>query len=159
MITKVRLHDDAVLTLLLTGEILAADVLTRVRAADHPDLRASHGFVFQVLVPGPASIGDIADALGITSQAVSQSVGELERLGYVARTRSGADGRRRLVALTARGEDAVETGRRVRAEISREIARAIGATRAREVAAALADVLEARGAMDAVRARRVRPVP
>ena len=124
----------------------------------HPGARPSHGFVFQVLVPGPASIGDLAGALGVTSQAVSQTVAELERLGYVARERAQADGRRRLVALTGRGHDVVEAGRRARAELSEEIARAIGARRARDLAAALADVLEARGAMDAVRARRVRPV-
>jgi hypothetical protein len=51
------------------------------------------------------------------------------------------------------------TGRRVRAELPQEIAQAIGAERARELASALADVLEARGAMDTIQARRVRPVP
>jgi DNA-binding MarR family transcriptional regulator len=159
VLTQASLHDDPVLPILLTSQILGADVLERVRAADHPELRSSHGFIFQVLIPGPVSIGEIAGALGVTSQAVSQSVAELERLGYVARRRSDDDGRRRLVALTTKGRDAVDAGRRARTEISREIARAIGRDRARELAAALADVLEARGAMDTIRTRRVRPVP
>jgi DNA-binding MarR family transcriptional regulator len=158
VLTKASLHNDAVLCVLLTAEFLSGEVLDRLRRADHPDLRYSHGFVFQVLVAGPASIGEVAAALGVTSQAVSQSVAELERLGYVARQRSESDGRRRLVALTARGHDAVQAGRRIRAEISHEIAQAIGEDRAREMAAALADVLDAHGAMEAIRARRVRPV-
>lgn len=158
MLTQVTLREDPVLSILLTSEILGADVLERVRAADHPELRSSHGFIFQVLIPGPASIGDIAGALGVTSQAVSQSVAELERLGYVSRKRSDDDGRRRLVALTTKGKDAVDAGRRARAEISREIAGTIGDDGARHLAVALADVLQARGAMNTIRARRVRPV-
>ena len=157
MVTKGNLHDDPVLSILLAAHILGAEVLERVQDR-HPGARPSHGFVFQVLVPGPASIGDLAGALGVTSQAVSQTVAELERLGYVARERSQADGRRRLVVLTAGGRDVVEAGRRARAELSDEIAGAIGARRTRDLAAALADLLDARGAMDAVRARRVRPL-
>lgn len=143
--------------MLLAGEIFGAEVLERVQAR-HPHVRSSHGFVFQVLVPGPASIGELAEALGITPQAVSQSVGELERLGYVAREQSAPDRRRRVVAMTDLGRDVVQAGREARAGLSAEIARAIGEDRARELARAIADVLETRGAMDAVRARRVRPV-
>jgi len=44
----------------LAAELLGAEVLERIRAAGHPDVRYSHGFVFQVLVPGPASIGELA---------------------------------------------------------------------------------------------------
>ena len=67
----------------------------------------------------------------------------------------------RAIALASLRGDRVRprTGRRVRAELSQEIAQAIGAERARELASALADVLEARGAMDTIQARRVRPVP
>jgi DNA-binding MarR family transcriptional regulator len=159
VVTKVLLQKDPVLSILLAAEILGAEVLERIRAAGHPDVRTSHGFVFQVLVPGPASIGELAAALGVTSQAVSQYVAELERLGYVERRRSDSDGRRRLVALTPDGRNAIEAGRRARVGLSREMAQAIGPERTRELAASVADVLEARGAMDAIRARRVRPVP
>jgi DNA-binding MarR family transcriptional regulator len=85
-------------------------------------------------------------------------VAELERLGYVERRRSAADGRRREVALTAAGQDVVEAGRAARAAISKELAGVLGEARTRALAGALADVLEARGAMDTIRARRVRPV-
>jgi DNA-binding MarR family transcriptional regulator len=157
VLTKTTLQGDPVLSILLAGQVLGAEVLERVQA-EHPPARTSHGFVFQVLLRGPAAIGELAEVLGVTSQAVSQSVAELERLGYVERRRSAADGRRREVALTAAGQDVVEAGRAARAAISKELAGVLGEDRTRALAAALADVLEARGAMDTIRARRVRPV-
>jgi DNA-binding MarR family transcriptional regulator len=99
----------------------------------------------------------IAAALGVTSQAVSHSVAGLERLGYVARQRAESDGRRRLVALTASGAAVVEAGRRARAELSGEIARALGEDRARTGRGARRRARRAR-AMDAVRGRRIRSV-
>ena len=158
VVTQPRLHDDLVLGLLLAGETLGAEVLARVRAAGHPHVRYAHGFLFQVLVPGPRAVGDVADALGISSQAVSKAVAELETLGYVERRADPADARRRLLALTAMGEDAVRAGRAARAALGVELAAAIGPERAADAAAAIADALEARGAMDTIRARRVRPV-
>ncbi|MET0684489.1 MAG: helix-turn-helix domain-containing protein [Solirubrobacteraceae bacterium] len=145
------------LGILLAGETLGAEVLARVQAAGHPDVRYAHGFLFQVLVPGPRTVGDVAAALGISSQAVSKAVAELEALGYVERRADPADARRRLLALTARGQDAVQAGRDARAALGEELAAAIGPERAAAAAAAIADGLEARGAMDAIRARRVRP--
>ena len=157
VVTQPRLHDDLVLGVLLAGETLGAEVLARVRAAGHPAVRYAHGFLFQVLVPGPRTVGDVAAALGISSQAVSKAVAELEALGYVERRADPADARRRLLALTARGQDAVQAGRDARAALGEELAAAIGPERAAAAAAAIADGLEARGAMDAIRARRVRP--
>ena len=157
MVTQLRLHDDLVLGILLAGEALGAEVLERVRAAGHPEVRYAHGFLFQTLVPGPRAVGDVAAALGVSSQAVSKAVAELEALGYVERRPDPADARRRLLALTTRGHDAVQAGRDARAEIGDELARAIGPERAAAAAAAIADGLEARGAMEAIRARRVRP--
>ena len=156
MVTQPRLHDDLVLSILLAGEVLGADVLERVRAAGHPGIRFAHGYLFQTLASGPRAVGDVAADLGVTSQAISKVVAELERLGYVERRVGESDARRRLVALTERGRAAVQAGRDARAAVGAELAEAIGPERARAAAAAIADALEARGAMDAIRARRVR---
>jgi DNA-binding MarR family transcriptional regulator len=83
-------------------------------------------------------------------------VAELEGLGYVRRRVGDGDARRRLVELTDRGRAAVQAGRDARAAVGAELAAAIGQERARAAASAIADALEARGAMDAIRARRVR---
>ena len=103
----------------LLAEVLNAEVLERLRA-EHPDIRYSHGFVFQQLVEGPRAVGEVAENLGVTSQAISKAARELEALGYLervagsrrragappgaerARTRRGGGGpRRRAPASTA----------------------------------------------------------
>ena len=102
------------------------------------------------------SVGEIAENLGVTSQAVSKTVRELEGLGYVQRAVDAADGRVRRVALTARGRAVLEAGRAIRAEINAELEAALGEERVTAAATALRDALAARGAMPAVAARRLR---
>jgi DNA-binding MarR family transcriptional regulator len=69
--------------------------------------------VFQHLVPGPVPVSALAGALGVSQQAASKSVIELERMGYVRR-QGTADRRVRVVELTDRGEAAVREARRLR---------------------------------------------
>jgi DNA-binding MarR family transcriptional regulator len=117
----------------------------------------SHGFLIQQLVEGPRPIGEIAENLGVTSQAISKAVRELEALGYVDRSGDAADGRVRRVALTDRGP----RGARRRPGDPRcaqcRAGAALGAERAEATAGALKAALEALGAMPAVEARRVPP--
>jgi DNA-binding MarR family transcriptional regulator len=158
MVTQPSLHDkDFVLWTQLLAEVLNTEMVERLRA-EHPDVRYSHGFVFQQLVEGPRAVGEVAENLGVTSQAISKAARELEALGYLARTPDPADARVRRLALTARGRAAVEAAREVRAALNRELAGALGAERVEAAARTLMDALAARGAMPAVRARRV-PLP
>ena len=53
---------------------------------------------------GAPDIGMIADALALDLGYVSRLVSRLERAGRVRRARAAADGRRRVVTLTAAGE-------------------------------------------------------
>ena len=155
MVTQPELHDkDLVLWTQLLAEVLNGEMLTRLRG-EHPELRYSHGFVFQQLVEGPRAVGEVAENLGVTSQAVSKAARELTSLGYLERTPDPVDARVRRLALTDRGRAAVEAGRTARAELNRELAGALGAERVESAARTLRDALTARGAMPAVRARRV----
>lgn len=140
----------------LLAEVLNAETLERL-AAEHPQVRYAHGFLIQQLVEGPRPVGEIAENLGVTSQAVSKSVRELEALGYVGRRGDAADGRVRRVALTERGWAVLEEGREIRARLNAELAEVLGAERLEAAASTLRAALEARGAMPAVSARRVRP--
>ena len=119
-------------------------------------MRYSHGFLFQQLVEGPRPVGEIADNLGVTSQAVSKMVRELEALGYVDRTPAPEDARVRLVALSSRGRAVIAAGRDQRARVNRELAAVLGEARVFAAAKTLKAALEARGAMPQVRSRRVR---
>jgi DNA-binding MarR family transcriptional regulator len=157
MVTQPGLHDkDLVLWTQLLGEVLNARTLERLRA-DHPHVRYSHGFLIQQLVEGPRPIGEIAENLGVTSQAISKSVRELEAHGYVDRWGDPADGRVRRVALTEQGRAVLEAGREIRAQLNAELAAALGAERAEAAAGALKAALDALGAMPAIEARRVPP--
>ena len=115
------------------------------------------GVVFQHLVPGPRTIGTLAERLGVSQQAASKAVADLERRGYVRRAADPDDGRARIVALTDRGEDAIAAGRRHRAAVERELAEQLGAERVEAARQTLVDALEALGGSAAVRGRRVRP--
>jgi DNA-binding MarR family transcriptional regulator len=158
MVTQPGLYDkDLVLWTLLLAESLNAQVLGALRERGHPELRYSHGFLFQRLVEGPRAVGELAADLGVTSQAVSKAVRELEALGYVRREPDPADARIRRVGLSERGVDAVEAGREIRAELNARFAGALGAGRVEAAAGTLADAVRESGALDAVRTRRVRP--
>jgi DNA-binding MarR family transcriptional regulator len=148
---------DLVLWAQLAGELLSAEVLARTRAAGHPDARVSHGFLVQQLVDGPRAVGDVAAALDVTSQAVSKLAGEMERLGYVRRAPAPADARVRLLELTDRGRELRDAARAARAAIDGELRVALGADRVEAAAATLMAAVDARGGMEAVLARRVRP--
>ena len=78
--------DDLVLWTLLLAEDLNAAALARLQE-EHPDVRYSHGFLFQQLVSGPQPVGALAEQLGVTSQAISKTASELERLGYGERVK------------------------------------------------------------------------
>jgi DNA-binding MarR family transcriptional regulator len=147
---------DLSLASLFAGWAMADEIQRRLAADGLADLRFADGFVFQHLVEGPVTIGALADRLGVTQQAASKSVADLERRGYVERRADPDDARARLVALTARGEAAIEGGRRHRAALTGELAEQLGPRRAEAARRLLLDVVDALGAEPAVRGRRVR---
>ncbi|WP_226367820.1 MarR family winged helix-turn-helix transcriptional regulator [Pseudonocardia sp. ICBG162] len=147
---------DLVTAVTLAGAALTDRALQRVRAAGHPYLRTSHGYLVQHVVDGPRSIGEIAVRMGVTQQAASKAVGELVDLGYLSREPDPSDARTRRIALSTRGRDAVETTRRVRAELEAELGETLGADRVRALRSTANQALEWVGA-DAARERRVRP--
>jgi DNA-binding MarR family transcriptional regulator len=149
---------DVVLAALFAGLALNEQVTGRLHAAGFADLRFSHGFVFQHLVPGPLAVGELARRMDVSQQAASKAAAELERLGYVERVPDPADARVRGIALSARGRAAVAAGRAARAEVAAGLEATLGPRRAKALRSALLDVLDAAGGTAAVRARRVPPV-
>src|SRR3954451_2175526 len=114
MVAQHGLHDkDLTLWVTLLAEVFNQETLAALRV-DHPDVRSSHGFLFQQLVDGPRPVGEIAANLGVTSQAISKMVRELEALEYVERVVDALDARVRRVDLTARGRAAIQVGRDLR---------------------------------------------
>jgi DNA-binding MarR family transcriptional regulator len=148
---------DLSLAAMFAGWALADEVQRRIAADGLGDLRVADGVVFQHLVAGPRAIGDLAARMGVSQQAASKAVADLERRGYLRRESDAADGRTRRAALTARGEAAVDAGRRHRGAIEAELVERLGPRRVEDARRTLVDVVEALGGAGAVRGRRVRP--
>lgn len=147
---------DLTLAALFAGYALNDEVQRRLHAAGFEGLRFSHGFLVQHLVAGERTVGELAELMGVTQQAVSKTVGELETLGYLDRRARAGDARVRLVALTQKGRRAIETVRAARAEVVAELRSELGPRRVDAATALLRDVLRAQGAMPDIRRRRVR---
>jgi DNA-binding MarR family transcriptional regulator len=147
---------DLSLAALFAGWAMADELQRRLVADGFGDVRFADGFVFQHLVGGPRTIGSLAERLDITQQAVSKSVADLERRGYVERHADPDDARARLVALTGRGRAVIEAGRRHRGALESELAERLGPRRVEAARRLLLDAVAALGAEPAVRGRRVR---
>ncbi|GAA4935693.1 MarR family transcriptional regulator [Actinomycetospora succinea] len=142
----------------LAGGAVDAHVLAAEQAAGLTGLRVGHGYVVQLLLAAPHTVGEIARRLGVTQQAASKTVGELVTRGYVARTDDpDGDRRRHPLALTDAGHRAVATARAARADLEDRLTDRVGAddvAAARRVLAALLDEL---GLGGPVAERRVPP--
>ena len=96
-----------------------------------------HGFgdlnqsLLSVLVfpyPDGARPGELAERTNMTRQAMNYLLGQLETLGYIER-RAETENSRRLVFLTSRGWQAVETIRAAVKEVEAEWAAVLGQKR------------------------------
>jgi DNA-binding MarR family transcriptional regulator len=148
---------DLGLAALFAGQAIAEAVRRRLGARGFAGLRFSHGFLVQRLVEDEQSIAALAAALGVSQQAVSKTVSELERLGYVRRRPDPRDARVRLVALTDRGRAAVAAAREERAAVEAELRERLGPRRVAAATRVLREALDLHGATAAARTRRVRP--
>ena len=93
-------------------------------------LRPAHGYTFRYLASNPqATTVDLAAHLGVTKQAASKAVTELEGWRYVERRPHGTDKRAHVLALTGRGREYLALADRLWAEVEAELAEVIGAER------------------------------
>ncbi len=119
----------------LTAALLSAtgslvqDIHTGVVAHGYDDLRPTHGFVFSRIAPAGATVTEIAAHLGVTRQAASQLVDELETKGYVERRPHPDDARARLVLLTDRGRRCTRAAEASAAEAVRPWVEMVGERR------------------------------
>src|SRR3954469_19699399 len=84
---------------------LIDDLHAELARQGHPDVRPAYGFAMQAIGPGGATASEVGRRLGVSKQAAGKTIDRLEELGYAERVDDPADGRRKLVRLTARGID------------------------------------------------------
>jgi DNA-binding MarR family transcriptional regulator len=80
-----------------------------VVAAGYDDLSAAHVGLWRY--PGLDGLrpSQLADRVGITKQSVNDLLGHLERRGYLGRVPDPADGRARVIRLSAKGRRLAQT--------------------------------------------------
>lgn len=71
-------------------------------------------------------IVDLAQLNGLSKQAMSQIVADIEQHGYVSKQDDPEDGRARKIVLTAKGKKLIQDSMQVYAELEAEYARLIG---------------------------------
>lgn len=109
-----------------------------VVAAGFTDIRPTHGFAFVRMAPNGATVGEIAEHLGVTKQAASQIVDELVKKGYAERNPHPHDARARLITLTERGWACTRAADAAIAKFTEHWARTLGAGAVVELRNALA---------------------
>src|SRR5688572_1191774 len=110
------------------ARLLDEQALARAaRESGRPPLRRAHTSLLPHVDLGGTRITDLAQRLGVSKQAASQLVDDLEQLGVLAREPDPDDARARRVVFTPRGRAGLLEGlallRELEAELTREIGR------------------------------------
>ncbi|GAA1683401.1 MarR family transcriptional regulator [Kribbella yunnanensis] len=148
---------DLSLASLFTGWALADELQRRLSADGFADSRFADGVVFQHLVSGPVTITTLADRLGVTQQAASKTVADLESRGYLTRAPAPTDARAKQVTFTPRGKAVIAAARKHRAAIDTELRKALGNNQVEAARQLLVDALTHLNATPALRTRTIRP--
>lgn len=138
----------------LAGSSANRTFLAELHRTGHAGVRNSHGYVVQHLIDGAPTVSELAGLLGVTQQAASKHLVELERLGYVARVPDPVDSRVRRARLTDRGRRLVDDSRRIRRQLDDRLTRLVGDDDADAARRVLARLLDATGGTASVIERR-----
>jgi DNA-binding MarR family transcriptional regulator len=94
--------------------------------AGAPMLRPSHTNLFPHLDFQGTRLTELAKKLGVSKQAVGQTVAELEAFGVVESITDPADARAKLVRFTPKGAESIADGLRVLGTIEQELTSEVG---------------------------------
>jgi DNA-binding MarR family transcriptional regulator len=136
----------------LAGTAANEHLLDLLHRAGFEGIRISHGYVIQHLIESQPTIGELAERLGVTQQAVSKTIAELEGLGYVSRWKDDFDSRVRRVGLTDRGRAMLAQSRADRAELDKAVGSDLS-----EAKRVLVRLLEETGSLEAIVTRTALP--
>lgn len=114
-----------------------AEVGAALARAGYSEINPGHYIVLRNLGENGARPSELAAAAGVTRQAITKVVDDLERRGVVGREPDPHDGRGVVVRYTDRGLEALALGRRHMEAMEADFATRIGAARWAEVRSAL----------------------
>ncbi|MGF1466699.1 MAG: MarR family winged helix-turn-helix transcriptional regulator [Sandaracinaceae bacterium] len=105
-------------------------------------MRPSHTALFPHLEFAGTRITVLAERLGISKQAVSQLVGDLERMGVLQRIPDPSDGRAKLVVFAEDGPTLLMKGMRYLQTVDAELEELLGPRRLASLRKILIEVIE-----------------
>jgi DNA-binding MarR family transcriptional regulator len=108
------------------ARLLDERAVAQIGARRKLKLRRSHTMLLPHIALEGTRMSELAERLGVSKQAVTQLVDDLEGFGVVERVPDPEDARARRVVFTARGRAGFFEGLATLGELERELARAIG---------------------------------
>jgi DNA-binding MarR family transcriptional regulator len=96
-------HDSLGLLLRLAHQQWTVAVDTKLAEEGFDDIRPHHANIFTFVPPEGIQVSQLTELAHVRKQSMTQTVEELEKLGYVERRPDPGDKRGKLVVLTARG--------------------------------------------------------
>jgi DNA-binding MarR family transcriptional regulator len=94
------------------GERLQAETQRIMDELGVPLQASQYPFLAALDRLGPLTIGELAEAVGITQPGATRSLAQLVDLGLVKARKTPKDQRRRIISLTRRGQEIVDTAKR-----------------------------------------------
>lgn len=142
---EIRAHRETVLLRILIriAQIETNELVRRLHDLGHEAVQPSHIGVLSNIDTEGTRIARLAGRLGVTRQAASQMVTELEKRGWVERSQDPADGRAVLVRHTATGRTMLLDALEQMDDIERGYAATIGSKKMRLVKESLVAIAEA----------------
>jgi DNA-binding MarR family transcriptional regulator len=94
------------------GERLQADTQQIIEEAGLPIQTAHFPVMAAIDRLGPLTVGELAQAVGISQPGITRSVSQLVQLGYVDLKPTAEDQRRKLASLTTAGQEFIDDSKR-----------------------------------------------
>jgi DNA-binding MarR family transcriptional regulator len=119
-------------------------------------VRSTFGPVLRALRDRPTGLTTLAGDLGVSKQAVARVIEDMRAAGLVEQTPDPADGRARVLSLTARGSEMVAAAVRIATDYEAALGEQLGRRQAATLRTGLEGIVERAGARADLAARRVR---
>lgn len=94
------------------GERLQADTQRIMDDMDVPIQASQYPFLAALDRLGPLTVGELAEAVGITQPGATRVVSQLIALGFVKARQAPEDQRRKMIALTRKGQNLIDFSKR-----------------------------------------------